>query len=375
MNPSQITAFEKLLKTGFCPDPESTLSPFLNGLAHPTLDKTGWVISHRLLKLRHQLSTIQETTAAILATQTQYRNPWLKILAARAKEAGTLSDQGALVQLVTNLGPAASWVEQTLNESCLTPTRFTEQERRLLGVSAEQAQALPMLTRIMAAAAQCISFKNQPLPEIAPIDPAGIRTDINWCPGRLLNLPGKHADTGFILSGSGENQPQSDTMTWVLANPWIFLLAAITYAQDSWKAESRGGLLLELPPGQAAHQPSEIQVLVMGHQGDELQCGTLADLIFRVLDHLNMGIFDLMPSPSELNTCLTPMISSILQNRVWQYREGMSGEQGTYEIHPEFSDECYRIAGARSFNRHGQNIRQAIRFQAEQMRAENRSIK
>jgi len=370
MNETQIKTLNQLLKTGYCPDTQATLAQNLNGLAHPTQDQTGWVISQRLLQIRQQLSTNQETIGAILTTQPDHRTHWLKIMAARAKEAGTISNGTALIQLITQLGPAATWVEQTLSQASLSPTPFGEQERQILGVSAEQAQALPMLTRILAASARLTTYQNQPLPTIPPVDPAGTHTHINWCPGRLLALPGKHANTEHLLFGTGENQLETDTMSWVLANPWIFLLAAITYTQETWRAESRGGLLLELPNGQPPHQPNEIQVLVIGPQGDELKCGTLAELILRVLLHINMGIFDTPPTHSELSNHITPMIRALLQKRIWRYHEGMSGEQGTYQIHPEFSDECYRIAGSRSFNRHGRNIRQAIRFQAEQWRAE-----
>ena len=70
--------------------------------------------------------------------------------------------------------------------------------------------------------------------------------------------------------------------------------------------------------------------------------------------------------PSQLNNQLTPLISLLLQHKIWRYQHGLSGEQGFYQIHPQFADECYRIVGSRSFGRYGQVVWQAIRIQAEQ---------
>ncbi|WP_124102078.1 hypothetical protein [Pseudomonas aeruginosa] len=60
----------------------------------------------------------------------------------------------------------------------------------------------------------------------------------------------------------------------------------LVFAQDAWRAENRGGLLLELPAGQNAFAPAEIAVTVIGTEGDEVRCGTLADLLLGMLARL-----------------------------------------------------------------------------------------
>ena len=62
------------------------------------------------------------------------------------------------------------------------------------------------------------------------------------------------------------------------------------------------------------------------------------------------------------------MIGDLLSHNVWRYVEGLSGEQGYYEIHPDFSDACYGLKGQPSFSRYARHLRQAIRSQAVQWR-------
>lgn len=202
------------------------------------------------------------------------------------------------------------------------------------------------------------------------MDPTGARPDRNWCPGRLLCLPGGTGHGEYLLVDHGDRGADGDSLAWVLAHPWAFLLAAVIYAQDSWAAESRGGLLLELPAGQTPQLPQEVQVLVAGPDGDELLCGSLGELLRRTLERLQIGLFPHSPEPGELNSRLAPIIGSLLRRKVWRYRETLAGQQGIFDIHPDFADACYRIAGARSFGRHGRAVWQAIRIQAEQWRAE-----
>jgi len=370
MNGHEIQHLSALLASGFCPDGMGRLSPLLHGLAHRTESGLGWVAGRYLLDTRQALQDNGEAVAALLATDKDLRRPWVRILAARAREAGRLDDPSVLIQLVTRLGEAAAWVEGGLKGADLAATSLGELERELLGVGAEQASAVPKLTRIMRAAARLVAQRGDALATLPEVDRSGARPDRNWCPGRLLSVPGRHADEAYLLVDTSDRGSDADSLEWVLAHPWAFLLAAVIYAQYSWAAESRGGLLLELPAGQAPQLPQEVRVLVAGPDGDELLCGSLGELVTRALDRLQIGLFPHSPEPGELNSRLAPIIESLLRRKVWRYRETLSGQQGIFDIHPDFADACYRIAGARSFGRHGRAVWQAIRIQAEQWRAE-----
>jgi len=129
---------------------------------------------------------------------------------------------------------------------------------------------------------------------------------------------------------------------------------------------------LELPTGQDAYQPAEIQVLIAGNDGVEVLCGTLGEFILKILSDLNMGLFPYTPSSKQINSQLTPLISLLLQQKVWQFQYGLSGELGFDQIHPKFADDCYRIIGSRTFGRYGKVVWQAIRIQAEQWYQEKR---
>lgn len=148
----------------------------------------------------------------------------------------------------------------------------------------------------------------------------------------------------------------------------------VAYAQYNWAAEARGGLLLELSPGQNAFQPSYISVWVQGPEGNERQCGSLAELMLRVLDHLGMDCFPYRPTSESLNTTLAGMIGPLLEKTVWRYQDGASGQSGQYWIHPDFADACFRLPGSKVFNRTGRFLWQAIRIVAEQWCSEMRCV-
>jgi hypothetical protein len=372
-----IKPLHQLLKTGSCKANWPGLAPLLTGSAHPEADGGHWVASRRLRELRGRLSSDAETVAAILARDPDTRAPWLAILAARCEQAGRLPDGGALLQLVTGLEGAAGWVEAGFARASLDPSTQIVLERDLLGVTLEQARATPMLVRILAAAYRADQWQADALPPLATVDADGQRPDRNWCGGRLLALPGHYqADDRFILSagaaGDGQAGGADAPMPWVLANPWLFLLAMIVYVQDTWSAEASGGLLLELPNGQSPHQPGTVQVLVAGDDGVECLCGSLGGLVLGILSRLNMGLFPIQPDATALDGLLSPLVTALLQRRVWRYREGLSGQQGFYQIESAFADACYRIQGARSFGLYGRGLRQAIREQAEQWRLDRR---
>lgn len=369
MNRPALRPLFALLGKGSCAPGDDGRDDVLNGLAYPGADGERWIVSQRLLRVRETLSSDGEAVAALLATRPEIRAPWLRLLAARCREAGRLDDANALVQLVTHLDGAAAWVEQALPDAALQATKQTELERELLGVPADQARAVPALVRALAAAHRLSRWQAETLPILQPVDRTGNRPDRNWCSGRLIGQPPtEQGDAEYLLSGCWRSDDTAPVMDWVLATPWAFLLAMLVFVQDAWAAEARGGLLLELPAGQQAERPAEIQVLVAGRDSEEVLCGTLAGFLLRLLSRLNMGLFPGPLSEAELNRRLAPLIGELLGRRVWRYRDGLSGEQGFYQIHPEFSDACYQIAGARSFGLYGRDLRQAIREQAEQWR-------
>lgn len=366
----QISALSRLLRQGFVADPEQRLQSILQGVAHPTT--TGWVVSSVLLAQRAVLSSDNELVMALLGLQPEVRQSWLRILAARCKEAGQMPGEGLLLDLITQLRGAAQWVEEQLPHALLSPSMTNALERELLGVNAEHAAATPMLTRILAAGFALNDIQAQALPPLPAVDPGGMQAGQNWLAGRLLTLPGGDADRDHLLVGAGENAAEAEAMPWVLANPWAMLLTMVVYAQYAWEAEACGGLLLELPIGLSAYQPAEVTVLVMGAEGKETRCGTLAELLLRVVGHMGMCCFPYQPKKSELNALLTSLIGQLLERRVWRYRDGVSGSNGQYQIYPDFADECYRITGSKVFNRTGKHLWQAVRIQAEQWRSELR---
>lgn len=388
---SFIKTLSQLLERGSWPASSEALSQILHGLAHLSANGKNWVISQRLLTVHKQLNSDQEMVAALLATDVELRNAWCRLIAARCREAGQLSDPQVLIRIVNQLDGAADWVVNCLETdgatSTLQPTPFVALERQLLGASAEQNQVTLTLIRILAAASRLCQWQQQPLPEIAAIDETGTRPDINWCGGRLIQQPGiKASEIKYLLSGTETQQLPSDfnqlnskqqslaLLNWVLANPWAYLLALIVYEQNIWQVEAAGGLLLELPAGQSPQQPSEVQVLVANTGGDELLCGHLGEFVSKILSSLNMAIFPVGLTDAELNAGLSRVIGQLLNLKVWRYAEGLSGEQGYYQIQPDFSDACYGRKGQPSFSRYARHLRQAIRSQAVQWHNDRQSM-
>lgn len=376
MNNQLIAALSRLVKLGYVADGEPMVAEILSGIAHAS--RSGWVLSLKLLEQRRILSDDQELVLAIVGLLPEVRKPWLSIMAARCREAGHMPDSGVLVQLITQLQGAAAWVEAALPDAQLAAAPYAAIERELLGFSLEQAAATPRLARLLAASFALQAEKAGPLPVMPAIDAGGMQADQNWINGRLLALPGVSADAAYVLANpigiSIDTLDETRTMPWVLSRPWAFLLAMVTYAQYNWAAEARGGLLLELSPGQNAVQPGRISVLVQGTEGDETLCGSLAELILRVLDRLGMACFPERPTPGALDTLLAGMIGPLLVKTVWRYQDGASGQNGQYVIHPDFADACFRLPGNKVFNRTGKAIWQTIRIVAEQWCSEMRQM-
>lgn len=399
-------ALGQLLAQGHSADPSAQLQPLLTGHAHAT--SSGWVLGQALLQERELLASDAELVMALLAQLPALRGPWLRIAAARCLEAGKMADGESLLNAVTQLGPAAAWAEAALPDAALAPTQTSALERELLGAGAEQAAVLPALLRVLASAHRLAARSQAALPSLPAVDASGALSAQNWVAGRMLALPQAAAHEQFMLQGAGERAPAPPAavplstgigepfstqepapnsglgtlptgaawpdgearMRWLMANPWAFLLAMVVYAQDAWAAECRGGLLLELPDGQQPHSPFAIDVLVQGIDGSELACGTLADLVLRTLAQLGMGSFPVRPSPEALNAQLSPLVGMLLARQVWRYVDAPSGARGQYQIHPDFADAAYRTLGSKVIRRGAGPLWQAVRMQAEAMRAE-----
>lgn len=413
-----IPRLRALLTTGFMAAVanERDDSALLSNLAHPLAAEdagdqsngkgmqgrlgtsAGWIISRRLLAVRPALASDAELLCALLAQHIELRHAWLVIAAARCKEAGQMASQSAaqgnntapLVELISGLGPAATWVEAALESALLTASPYAAIERELLGVGFEQAAATPALVRTLAVAAQLAAFQDA-LPPLPKVDASGVDAQQNWVKGRLLALP-------FVLEATTHDQkPETATtkaaeqvllpggisrviiegqtvMRWVLAQPWALLLAMLAFAQDAWRAESRGGLLLELPAGQNAFAPAEIAVTVIGTEGDEVRCGTLADLLLGMLARLGVACFPQQSTAAELNAQLSPLVGLLLRYAIWRYQDGASSQLGQYQIHPQFSDQCYSLPASRVFNRTGKLLWQAARLAAEALYQEHKQV-
>lgn len=360
------------------------------GADHCVGSSAGWAISQRLLSVRSALNSDAELLCALLAQQAEVRAAWLEIAAARCKEAGQMMDAGPLVELASGLGKAAAWVEVALPSSTLHASTYAAFERELLGVSFEQAAAMPALVRILAVAAQLAQFEDV-LPALPKVDASGIQAQRSWVKGRLLALPiveelsandQKPANPkwpiaahvllqGCITPAIPEGQ---STMSWVLAHPWALLLTMLSYAQDAWRAENRGGLLLELPAGQNAFAPAEVAFTVIGAEGDEVRCGSLADVLLKMLASLGLACFPHQPTATELNAQLSPLVGLLLKHSVWRYQDGASSQLGQYQIHPQFSDQCYSLPASRVFNRTGKLLWQAARLSAEALYQEHKQV-
>jgi hypothetical protein len=377
-----IPRLRKLLSLGYTVDENQDLAFLLDGLAHPAVENVckGWILSQRLLAARPGIANDGEAVCALLALLPEVRQAWLAIAAARCKEAGQMQDGALLLNLVSQLQGAAGWVEAALPCAQLAVSSCAQLERELLGVSLEQTAAAPALMRVLAVAHALSKYQGDSLPVLPGVDAYGVEAQQNWSRGRLLALPYAANGIGtpakdYVLRGdwdvaSANEQP---LIGWVLAYPWPLLLAMVAYAQYNWAAENRGGLLLELSPGQNPFRPTEIKVLVLGPEGDETLCGSLSDLLLKSLDMLGVACFPHTPSAAELNAQLGSLVGSLLSRHVWRYQDGASGQHGQYQIHPLFADACYRLPGSKVFNRTGRQLWQSVRISAEAMCNERRS--
>jgi len=80
-------------------------------------------------------------------------------------------------------------VEAASGAASLAPTGLAALERELWDMTAEQAQATPLLVRVLAEASRLAQWQGDALASLNPLDPEGIKTDQNWCKGRMVAMP------------------------------------------------------------------------------------------------------------------------------------------------------------------------------------------
>ncbi|MCR9849657.1 hypothetical protein [Vibrio antiquarius] len=346
-------------------------------------------LSAPLLDAYNQLSLLGEWQLALLGLNPEVRVHWLNLAAARCREAGAMSDPQVLVKLIQQLGNACEWVLARLENTSVTTGAapqiatgpLAQLERDLLGHSLNDNAATPALCRILRACFKlhALSEQTEALTPIQPVDLSAKQLANNWCQGRLLALP------DALLSEYSLNQPLKPNADWLLVSravnddaklierfahqPWWFLLSLVSFVQDAWAAEQRGGLLLTLPAGQNAFSPSQVNVEVQGIDGDEVSLGSLAEFLMQFLGELNITFYPELNNRAgdiqRLNRALSPFIAGLLANKIWQFLDAGRGEPGHYRIHPDFSDACYSLPLAPLFGYKSQHLQQAIKQLAQ----------
>lgn len=381
-----VPALNKLLQpiaAGAVGDTENDLKEEINA----------YCLRAPLLNAYNELSQLGEWQLALLGLNAEVREHWLNLAAARCREAGAMNDPQVLVKLIQQLGNSSEWVLAQLENTSIatgaTPQISTgplaQLERDLLGHSLNDNAAIPALCRLLRACftLHTLSEQTEALAPIQPVDITAKKLTSNWCSGRLLAQPESllnefnlkqpinpslkpHADWLLV------SQPVNDEATYIqhfAQQPWWFLLSLISFVQDAWAAEQRGGLLLSLPAGQNAFAPSQVNVVVQGLEGDEANLGSLAEFLMLLLGELNIALYPALTDSAEdkqhLNRALSPVIGNLLAKKIWQFLEAGRGEPGQYRIHPEFSDACYSLPLAPLFGYKSQHLQQAIKQLAQ----------
>lgn len=398
-----IAAVRELLVTGEAAgDTLSALTEPLRLGLWSCEQATGLVMARAgLVQLAGQLPNVEETVAAVFACEPELRTAWLRIVAARLREAGKRRDAGELCSAIDQLDGASRRIREDLPNASLQPTGHQALETALFGASAEQAVVWPKLLRVIGATAELVEgglgSPVASLPTVEPLDPR--RT---WCGGRILQLPwaltlavpqrdqGQSALTlalsrslergPCVLTGdcgalsetecsAGDSESQA-VMRWALYRPWITLLAQIAFVQEAWEAEQISGRLsLELAEDQLAnpYEPGRVDVVVTTPEGDEILCGTLGELIRRVLFRLDVTLLARPEDAARLDERLAAVVHLLLEKKVWRFEpRAAGGRRPGFVIDDEFSTSCYRAFGSKYFYRLGSLLTAAIRSTCEQ---------
>lgn len=346
-------------------------------------DKKTLIASKKLLLLRQTLNTDLDAVTAILATIPELQTAWANIVAAQLNDAAARNDVQVLSEQITNLGGGAGFVLSQEKNGSLNPTEFTTLENFVFGQGAEQSASYPKLLRALSTAAKLIDDSTKvkaEANELSPIDDGNVTS--HWLAQRLIELPliteaniKSHVTNGYHLNGLVQ-APSVDLndkaiIEWLVTNPWAYLLAQIIYTQDMWRSEQvSGGLALEVDSSQIKHfmQPNAIQVVVTTNTGYEVSCGSLAELILRVLDALDIHLLTPLKNPLQieaLNAAISPVIGYMISAKVWQFIEGSSQDIPQYKTHSSFARIPTSRLGTINFARPSKHITAAIREQAQ----------
>jgi hypothetical protein len=360
------------------------------GLWHKSPSANRAVTTTTLVNLAATLPNVAETVAAVFACEPELRSAWLRVVAARLREAGKRRDAAELCNVIDQLGGASRRVRQLLPNASLQPTGHQDIEIALFGAPAEQAVVWPKLVRVIGATADLVEGgQGRPaavIPAIAPLDPKQ-----SWCLGRIIQLPVRNdsdsADVTCVLAGRCtplsqaervvDDSPSQARLRWVLYRPWIMLLTQIAFTQEAWEAEQISGrLALELAEDQLAnlYEPSRVDVVITTADGDEVLCGTLGNLLRRVLARLDVTLLARPEEIQRLDERLAPVIHLLLEQKVWRFEaHGAGSRRPGYVIDDDFSTSCYRAFGSKYFYRGGSLLTNAIRLTCEQWAKEKLS--
>tara|TARA_R110000764_G_scaffold20693_2_gene52973 strand:- start:18658 stop:19827 length:1170 start_codon:yes stop_codon:yes gene_type:complete len=363
-----------LIEQGVCANSPSleVLQPL--GLWHLTENHQSLVASRKLIELHQSLPSCNDTVAAVLATQVEYQTAWSKVVAAQLKDAGSRKDENALIDQISQLESAATSVLNQLNHASLQATGFAKVESLLLGQSAQQSASYPKLLRALAVAAS-IKQDSGCVDKLSYID--RVNTSSAWHVNRLIQIPFGESLTElavhYLLTGNimPLDPDGRQSLAWLQAHPWAYLLAHVAYAQDIWRSEQiAGSLRLEIEQAQAKYfmRPGKIQVIVTTRDDVEVSCGSLAELLLRVLDSLKISLFTELTAEQQvikLDAAIGPVIGYMVEAKVWQFIQGSSQDIPHYQIHPQFEPVPNTRLGTIGFARPGQHITAAIREQAE----------
>jgi hypothetical protein len=387
---STIVALGHLVQTGEAEAAALATIPEGRSLGLWTASPNGSraVATPALVELLSRLPDEHEALIGLASCQPKLRTAWQSTIASRLHEMGQRRDAESLCAAITELDRAADAVRQLLPQARLVATGFGELENLLFGCPAEQGPAFPKLLRAIGRTSPYVEGRVappvQPLLAVSPLTPA-----TNWVPNRLLRPPAEivscSGDPTYVLTGSLAGLPpqESDTkdarterMRWVLHRPWALLLAQVVFTQEAWAAEQNAGsLALELPDDQENRfdAPTRVNVVVTRPTGEEIDCGLLGGLIKRVLRQLGVTLLLREDHLKDLDAQLAVVIRQLLQRQIWKHESrGVKGQRSCYRIHPDFSVDCYRIFGAKHFNRGCSRITAAIRATADEWAAERK---
>ena len=357
------------------------------GLWSASADGVRAVATPALVELISHFPDEGEVVNGLAACAPSLRNAWQTVIAARLHEMGQRRDAASLCAAISELDLAAESVRQRLSEAKLDPTGYAEWETPLLGCPAEQGPAFPKLLRAIGRTSPYVEGGVAPtvpsLPDVEAFSP-----EQNWTPNRLLLPPSDEATAPAfpisVLSGSlagladresvADDSPGTARLRWVLQRPWALLLTQVVFTQEAWSAEQNAGSLsLELPEDQENHfdSPGRVNVIVTRPTGEEIECGSLGILIHRVLRQLGVTLLLRDDRLADLDILLAAVIRRLLDRRIWKYEaRGLKGQRSGYVIHPEFSVDCYRIFGAKHFNRGCSALTAALRTTADEWATE-----